>query len=166
MQRARDLSGGWSVDLVIGQGKLRRIEEIKNLAAELELAAFFNLEVLEYGEVSIVKRRAAQAAAGRIAEVRGKGLPWSKRRKCEGGWVVPAIEILVSRTRAPRGGTPVVTAIKTHAGIRKVVRIADQVRTRTSGAGIGWIERQVRRECLARIERNDGVQLPASSKQS
>ena len=77
MQRARDLSGGWSVDLVIGQGKLWRIEEIKNLAAELELAAFFNLEVLEYGEVGIVKRRAAKAAAGRIPEVRGKALPGS-----------------------------------------------------------------------------------------
>ena len=36
----------------------------------------------------------------------------------------PAVEILVSRIRAARGRASIVTAIKTHGGIGKVIRMA------------------------------------------
>ena len=63
MQRTCDLSSGWRVYQVIGQRKLRRIEEIEYLAPQFDLSPFLKLKVLEQGGVNIAKARPSQAPA-------------------------------------------------------------------------------------------------------
>src|ERR1035437_8808188 len=79
MQRAQDLSSVWSVHQVIGERILRRIEEIENLAPQFQLAALFQFEVFEDGEVGIVEGRSTKAAAACVPEHGREGLPRSKR---------------------------------------------------------------------------------------
>ena len=47
MQRTCDLSSGWSVNQVVRQRELRRVEEIENLPSQFELTALFEFEVLK-----------------------------------------------------------------------------------------------------------------------
>src|SRR5580692_701646 len=68
MQRTCDLPGVGSINQVIGQCKLRRIEEIENLAPQFQLTALLEFEVFEDGEVGIIKSRSTETAAGCVSE--------------------------------------------------------------------------------------------------
>ena len=132
MQGTRNLSGSGCVDQIVGQRKLRRVEEIEDFASQLELSSLSQFEVFEDGEVGIVKGWSAQAAAGRVSKHCGVsgprrwcGLSRSNCGKREGGRVVPAIKILMRRRRAALRGASVVAAVETYADIREVIRIAD-----------------------------------------
>ena len=113
MQRTRDLSGVGSVNLVIGQRKLRLVEEIENLGPQFQLAPLLQFEVFEDGEVGIVEGWTTEAAAASVAEHGREGLPRSKRGYGEGRGIVPAVDVLAGRRSAAWGGASVVAVIET-----------------------------------------------------
>src|ERR1700733_2837430 len=154
VQCTRDLPCGWSINQVIRQGKLRSIKEVKNLAPQLESTSLFQFEVFEDGEVRIVKGGPAQCATASVSERRGIGgsgrwrrLPRSNGGKGEGRRVVPAVDILSGGGSATLRRASVVAAIEANGSVRIVIRIADSIGARTAGTGVGWIKRQIRREC-------------------
>src|SRR5208282_2735478 len=112
MQRAQDLSSVWSVNQVIGERILWRIEEIENLAPQFQLARLFEFEVFEDGEVRIVKGWSTKAAAACVPPRGRVDLPRGKRGKGERRGIVPTIYVLASRRGAAWSGASVVAAIE------------------------------------------------------
>src|SRR5208283_5446988 len=134
MQRTCDLPGVWSVNQIVGQRKLRRVEDIENLAPQFQLASLFQFEVFEDGEVGVVKGWSTKAAAARVPEpgrvTRSRWrrrLTGGNRGQSEGCWVVPAVHVLAGGRAAGWRGAPdsVVAIIETYGSIGEIISIAN-----------------------------------------